>query len=255
MRVLVAVKRVIDYTVKVRVNAARTGVEKANVKMSINPFDEIGVEQGVQLKEKKIASEVIAVSIGPKQAQDTIRHALAMGCDKGVHVSTDLETDMELQPLAVAKILAKVVDQTKPDLVIMGKQAIDDDSNQTGQMLSYLLKWPQATFASAVELSDDKKTMNLTREVDGGLQHLAVPMPAVLTTDLRLNTPRFASLPNIMKARKKKIESIDLASLEVDTTPHIKILSVDEPTERQAGIKVADTDALLDKLRNEAKVI
>lgn len=256
MRVLVACKRVIDYTVKVRVNAAKNAVEKGkNIKMSMNPFDEIAVEAGVKMKENKIAKEVIAVSIGPKQCQETIRHAFAMGADKGVHVQTDMETDLELQPLAVAKVLKEIVDREKPEMVIVGKQAIDDDSNQVGQMLSQLLGWPQATFTSELEVADNKESIAIVREVDGGLQHLNVPLPAVVTTDLRLNTPRYASLPNIMKARKKKIEILELDDLGVDVAPRIKILSVEEPPVREAGVKVESAEELVDKLKNEAKVI
>jgi len=255
MRVLVAVKRVVDYAVKVRVNAAKTGIETNNVKMSMNPFDEIGVEAGVKLKESKVATEVLAVSIGPKQAQETLRTALAMGIDKGVHVETDMKTDTELQPLAVAKILAAVVEKEKPDMVIVGKQAIDGDNNQTGQMLAQLLGWSQGTSTSAMSLSDDKKNMELTREVDGGLQVLDVPLPAVVTTDLRLNTPRYASLPNIMKARKKPIENLKLADMGIDTAPRLTVVEVQDPPVREAGIKVESVDELVDKLKNEAKVL
>mmetsp|Transcript_21862 Transcript_21862/g.30901 ORF Transcript_21862/g.30901 Transcript_21862/m.30901 type:complete len:254 (-) Transcript_21862:123-884(-) len=253
MRVLVAVKRVIDYAVKVRVNAAKTGVEMKNVKMSMNPFDEIGVEQAVRMKEAKTATEVIAVSIGPKQATDTIRTALAMGADKGVHVQTEEATDLTLQPLAVAKTLKSVIEKVQPDLVIMGKQAIDDDSCNTPQMVSQLMGWPQATFCSGIDIKD--KTMQVTREVDGGLQVLSMPLPAVVSTDLRLNEPRYASLPNIMKARKKPIETLTLADLGIDTTPRLKILSVEDPPVREAGIKVADATELVDKLQNEAKCL
>lgn len=255
MRVLVAVKRVIDYAVKVRVNSAKTGVETANVKFSMNPFDEIGVEAGVKLKEQKVATEVMAVSIGCKKAQETIRTALAMGVDRGIHVATDMKTDTELQPLAVAKILAAVVEKEKPDIVILGKQAIDGDNNQTGQMLAQLLGWPQGTSASEVVIAEDRKSIEITREVDGGLQVLDMPLPAVLTTDLRLNTPRYASLPNIMKARKKPIESMPLADMGLDTAPRLTVVDVQDPPTREAGIKVADVAELMDKLKNEAKVL
>lgn len=253
MRVLVGVKRVIDYAVKVRVNAAKNGIEMKNVKMSMNPFDEIGVEQAVRMKEKKIATEVIAVSIGPKSAQETIRTALAMGADKGIHIQVDdLSSDLQLQPLAVAKLFASLVDKVKPDLVILGKQAIDDDSGSTPQMLSTLLKWPQAISVS--EMKIDGKNMNVTREVDGGLQVLDMTLPAVISTDLRLNEPRYASLPNIMKARKKPIETITVESLGVDITPRLTVLKVEDPPVREAGIKVAGVPALVEKLKNEAKV-
>lgn len=255
MRVLVAVKRVVDYAVKVRVNSAKNGIETASVKMSMNPFDEIGVEASVQLKEKKTASEVIAVSIGPKQSQETLRTALAMGADRGIHITTDMKTDLELQPLAVAKALQEVVKRTEPDIVIMGKQAIDGDNNQTPQMLAQLLGWSQSTFASELNVSDDKKSLEVTREVDGGLQVINSPLPSVVSTDLRLNTPRYASLPNIMKARKKKIEAIPLEDLGVDVEPRLEVIEVTDPPVRAAGIKVDDVDSLFDKLKNEAKVI
>jgi electron transfer flavoprotein beta subunit len=253
MRVLVACKRVIDYAVKVRVNAAKNGVEMKNVKMSMNPFDEIGVEQAVRMKESKQATEVIAVSIGPAKAQETIRTALAMGADKGLHVSTDMSTDLELQPLAVAKIMKAVVDKVQPDLVIMGKQAIDDDSSSTPQMLSRLLGWPQGISVSKVDI--DGKSMEVTREVDGGLQVLSMTLPAVISTDLRLNEPRYASLPNIMKARKKPVETLKVEDLGVDTAPRLQVLKVEDPPVREAGIKVADAAELVDKLKNEAKCL
>ncbi|WP_299441406.1 electron transfer flavoprotein subunit beta/FixA family protein [uncultured Rhodospira sp.] len=249
MKVLVAVKRVVDYNVKIRVKADKTGVETANVKMSMNPFDEIAVEEAVRLKEAGTATEVIAVSMGPQQCQETIRTALAMGADRGILV----KSDDELQPLAVAKLFKALVEKETPDLVLMGKQAIDDDSNQTGQMLAGLLGWPQATFLSKVALGDGTATM--TREIDGGLETIEVKMPCVATVDLRLNTPRYASLPNIMKAKKKPIETIEVGSLGVDVAPRLKTLKVEEPPERQAGIMVPDVATLVDKLRNEAKVI
>ncbi|MGB0684462.1 MAG: electron transfer flavoprotein subunit beta/FixA family protein [Magnetovibrionaceae bacterium] len=249
MKVLVAVKRVIDYNVKVRVKADQTGVETANVKMSMNPFDEIAVEEAVRLKEAKTAEEIVVVSLGPKQAQETIRTALAMGGDRGIHV----ETDAELQPLAVAKCLKALVEKENPDLVILGKQAIDDDSNQTGQMLSALLDWPQGTFASKLELADGKATV--TREIDGGLETLALDLPAVVTTDLRLNTPRYASLPNIMKAKKKPIDAVSPDDLGVDVAPRLTTLKVEEPAKREAGVMVESVAALVSKLKDEAKVI
>lgn len=255
MRVLVAVKRVVDYAVKVRVNSAKNGIETANVKMSMNPFDEIGVEAAVKLKEAKIATEIIAVSVGPKQCQETIRTALAMGADKGIHVETDMRTDLDLQPLAVAKLLKEVVGKVDPQLVVLGKQSIDGDNNQTAQMLSQMLGWGQASFASGLEVSADATTAEVTREVDGGLQTVKVGLPCVISTDLRLNTPRYASLPNIMKARKKPIETMKLADMGVDTAPRLEILEVEDPPVRSAGIIVEDVDTLLDKLKNEAKVI
>jgi electron transfer flavoprotein beta subunit len=250
MKVLVAVKRVVDYNVKVRVKADGTGVETANVKMSMNPFDEIGVEEAIRLKEGGKATEVIAVSLGPTQCQETIRTALAMGADRGIHV----QTDVELQPLAVAKLLKGVVDKEKPELCILGKQAIDDDANQTGQMLAALLGWSQATFASKLVINGDG-TANVTREVDGGLETIKVKMPLVMTTDLRLNEPRYASLPNIMKAKKKPIEQLAPDALGVDPAPRLKTLKVVEPPKRKSGVKVKSVAELVDKLRNEAKVI
>jgi electron transfer flavoprotein beta subunit len=249
MKVLVAVKRVVDYNVKIRVKADNSGVETANVKMSMNPFDEIAVEEAVRLKEAGTATEVIAVSMGPQQCQETIRTALAMGADRGILV----KSDDELQPLAVAKLFKALVEKETPDLVLLGKQAIDDDSNQTGQMLAGLLGWPQATFLSKVAIGDGVATM--TREIDGGLETIEVKMPCVGTVDLRLNTPRYASLPNIMKAKKKPIETIEVGSLGVDVAPRLKTLKVEEPPERQAGVMVPDVPTLVDKLRNEAKVI
>ncbi|MBC8790482.1 MAG: hypothetical protein C6Y20_02640 [Tagaea sp. CACIAM 22H2] len=249
MKVLVAVKRVVDYNVKIRVKADKTGVELANVKMSMNPFDEIGVEEAVRLKEKGVATEIVAVSMGPTQAQETLRTALAMGADRGVLV----QSDAELQPLAVAKLMKAVVDKEQPKLVILGKQAIDDDSNQTGQMLAALLGWPQATFASKVTIDGDD--MTVTREVDGGLETIAVKLPAIVTTDLRLNEPRYASLPNIMKAKKKPIDTLTPDALGVDVAPRLETLSVEEPPKRSAGIKVPDVAALVERLQTEAKVI
>jgi electron transfer flavoprotein beta subunit len=249
MKLLVPVKRVIDYNVKVRVKSDGSAVETAGVKMSMNPFDEIAVEEAVRLKEKGVATEIIAVSMGVTQCQETIRTALAMGADRGILV----ETDVALEPLAVAKMLKAIVARESIDLVIMGKQAIDDDMNATGQMLAALLGWPQGTFASKVEIADG--TATVTREVDGGLETVALTLPAVVTADLRLNEPRYASLPNIMKARKKTIDMLKPADLGVDPAPRLTILTVSEPPVRKAGIKVPDVAALLDKLRNEAKVI
>jgi len=249
MKLLVAVKRVIDYNVKVRVKADETGVETANVKMSMNPFDEIAVEEAVRLLEAGTATEVIAVSLGVQQCQETIRTALAMGADRGIHV----KTDEELQPLAVAKLLTKIVEKETPDLVILGKQAIDDDSNQTGQMLAGLLGWSQGTFASKVNLADGRA--NVTREVDGGLETLAINLPAIVTTDLRLNEPRYASLPNIMKAKKKEITEMTPDELGVDVAPRLTTLKVTEPPKREGGIKVETVSELIDKLKNEAGVI
>ena len=249
MKILVPVKRVVDYNVKVRVKADGSGVDIANVKMSMNPFDEIAVEEAVRLKEKGAATEVIAVSCGVAQCQETLRTALAIGADRAIHV----ETDAELQPLAVAKLLAALVAKEQPGLVILGKQAIDDDANQTGQMLAALTRLPQATFASKVEVAGDK--VEVTREIDGGLETLSVSLPAIVTTDLRLNEPRYVTLPNIMKAKKKPLENVNPADLGVDVAPRLKTLKVAEPAGRKAGIKVADVAALVDKLKNEAKVI
>ncbi|HTQ72387.1 MAG TPA: electron transfer flavoprotein subunit beta/FixA family protein [Acidocella sp.] len=249
MKMLVAVKRVVDYNVKVRVKSDKSGVETAGVKMSMNPFDEIAVEEAVRLKEKGVAGEIIAISIGVSQAQETIRTALAMGADRGILV----ETDVAVEPLAVAKILKEVALKEGVDAVILGKQAIDDDMNATGQMLAALLGWPQGTFASKVEIADGAATV--TREVDGGLETVKLSLPAVITADLRLNEPRYASLPNIMKARKKAIDTLKPADLNVDVTPRLTTINVNEPPARQAGIKVPDVATLVDKLRNEAKVI
>jgi electron transfer flavoprotein beta subunit len=244
MKVLVPVKRVIDYNVKVRVKADQSGVDLANVKMSMNPFDEIAVEEAVRLKEKGKATEVVAVSIGPAQAGETIRTALAMGADRGILV----KADQTVEPLAVAKILKAIVDEEKPGLVITGKQAIDDDANQVGQMLAALLGWPQGTFAHSMELGE--AGAKITREIDGGLQTVEVKLPAVLTTDLRLNEPRYASLPNIMKAKKKPIAEKSPADLGVDVTPRFKVLKVSEPPKRGGGVKVANVGELLDKLKS-----
>ena len=249
MKVLVAVKRVIDYNVKIRVKSDQTGVETANVKMSMNPFDEIAVEEAIRLKEASTAEEVVAVSMGIQQCQETIRTALAMGADRGILV----QTDEELQPLAVAKLLKALVEKEKPALIIVGKQAIDDDSNQTGQMLAALLNWSQGTFASNIDLTDG--VAKVTREVDGGLETVQLKMPAVVSTDLRLNEPRYASLPNIMKAKKKTIDIMTPDDLGVDVTSRLKTLRVTEPPAREAGIILESVAELVDKLKNEAKVI
>ncbi len=249
MKVLVPVKRVIDYNVKVRVKADETGVELANVKMSMNPFDEISIEEAIRLKEAGTVEEVVAVSIGVQQCQETIRTALAMGADRGIHVLHD----GDLEPLVVAKILKVLADKEGPSIIIVGKQAIDDDSNQTGQMLAALLGWGQATFVSKIEI--DGENIKATREVDGGLETLTVKIPAVLTTDLRLNEPRYASLPNIMKAKKKPIEQVAPEDLGVDPSNRLQVLKVSEPPTREAGVKVSDVGELVDKLRNTAKVI
>ncbi|MDN4588081.1 electron transporter RnfB [Xenophilus aerolatus] len=249
MKVLVPVKRVVDYNVKVRVKSDQTGVDIANVKMSMNPFDEIAVEEAVRLKEKGAVTEVIAVSCGDAKCQETLRTAMAIGADRGILV----ETTEELQPLAVAKLLKALVDKEQPGLVILGKQAIDDDANQTGQMLAALAELPQATFASKVEVAGEK--VNVTREVDGGLETLSLSLPAVVTTDLRLNEPRYVTLPNIMKAKKKQLDTVKPEDLGVDVKPRLKTLKVSEPPKRGAGVKVPDVAALVDKLKNEAKVI
>ena len=249
MKILVAVKRVVDYNVKVRAKADGSGADIANAKMSINPFCEIAVEEAVRLKEKGVATEIIAVSIGAKQSQEQIRTALALGADRGILV----ETDAELEPLAIAKCLKAIVEKESPDLVILGKQSIDGDNNQTGQMLGALTSMPQGTFASEVNVAEGK--VNVTREIDGGLQTVALNLPAIVTTDLRLNEPRYASLPNIMKAKKKPLETVAPADLGVDTAARVKLLKVAPPAERKAGIKVADVAELVEKLKNEAKVI
>jgi electron transfer flavoprotein beta subunit len=249
MKALVAVKRVVDYNVKIRVKADNSGVETTNVKFSMNPFDEIAVEEAVRLKEAGKLSEIVVVSIGPAQAQETIRTALAMGGDRGILV----QSDEEVQPLAVAKALKALVDKEQPSLVILGKQAIDDDSNQTGQMLAALLGWPQGTFASKVVLDGGK--LEVTREVDAGSETVSLDLPAVVTTDLRLNEPRYASLPNIMKAKKKPIETVSPADLGIDVSPRLVTLKVEEPSKRSAGVKVGSVAELVEKLKNEAKVI
>ncbi|MGE0408668.1 MAG: electron transfer flavoprotein subunit beta/FixA family protein [Amphiplicatus sp.] len=249
MKVLVPVKRVIDYNVKVRVKSDGTGVDLANVKMSMNPFDEIAVEEAIRLKEAGAASEILAVSIGPEKAQDQIRQALAMGADRGLLI----KTDAEVEPLAVAKLLKAVAEEEKPMLIILGKQAIDDDSNQTGQMLAALLGWPQGTFASKLEPGGE--TLAVTREIDGGLQTVALKLPAVVTTDLRLNEPRYASLPNIMKAKKKPLDVKDPSAYGVDIAPRLAVVKVAEPGKREAGVKVGSVAELVDKLKNEAGVL
>ena len=249
MKILVAVKRVVDYNVKIRVKSDQSGVDTANVKMSMNPFDEIAVEEAIRLKEAGIASEIVVFSAGSQQCQETLRTALAIGADRAILV----ETDVDLQPLAVAKLLQAVCAKEQPQLIILGKQAIDDDSNQTGQMLAALMDIPQATFASKVALVDG--TLRVTREVDGGLETISMGLPAVITTDLRLNEPRYVTLPNIMKAKKKVLDIMKPEALGVDVTPHLKTVKVEEPPKRTAGILVADVAALVDKLKNEAKVI
>jgi len=249
MKILVPVKRVVDYNVKVRVKGDQSGVELDNVKMSMNPFDEIAIEEALRIKEKNLASEVIALSIGNTQVQETIRNALAMGADSGIFVNAD----NNLEPLSIAKILSSIVDKIKPDIIIMGKQAIDDDMNATGQMLSALLGWSLATFASKIEIN--KSIAKVSREIDEGIEHLEIQLPAIITTDLRLNEPRYASLPNIMKAKKKPIEEIMANDLGVDILQKLEILKVEEPQKRESGIMVKSVDELLDKLTNEAKVI
>lgn len=249
MKLLVCVKRVVDYNVKIRVKPDGSGVELANIKMSMNPFDEIAVEEAVRLKEQGKATEIVAVSIGPQQAGETIRTALAMGADRGILV----KTDANVEPLAVAKILAKVVEQEKPDLIIMGKQAIDDDSNQTGQMLAALLGWPQGTFAFKVNVGEG--SIDVTREVDGGLQTVGLKLPAIVTTDLRLNEPRYASLPNIMKAKKKPMDETSPETLGVDVAPRLKVVKTAEPGGRKAGVKVGSVAELVQKLKVEAGVL
>ena len=249
MKILVPVKRVVDYNVTVRVKKDETDVELDNVKMSMNPFDEIAVEEALRLKEKGIASEVIAISIGFQEVQETIRNALAMGADKGIFVNCT----SKLEPLSVAKILASICNTIKPDLVIMGKQAIDDDMNATGQMLSAILNWGQATFASKLEIKNKK--IKVSREIDGGIENIEVNLPAIVTTDLRLNEPRYASLPNIMKAKRKPIDEIKVEDLNINTEPRLEILKVEEPKSREAGVMVKSVDEMIEKLKNEAKVI
>ncbi len=249
MKILVPVKRVADYNVRIHVKADETGVELANVKMSMNPFDEIAVEEAIRLKEAGKAEEIIAVSIGPGEAEQTLRTALAMGADRAILVKTQQETE----PLAVAKVLRAIVKRENPDLVILGKQAIDDDCGQTGQMLAALLGWPQATFISKLEIDGEQAT--ITREIDGGLQTISAPLPLVATTDLRLNEPRYASLPNIMKARRKPLETLTAEELDVDVTPRLEVLKVQEPPARAGGVRVESVDELIDRLKNEAGVL
>ena len=249
MKILVPVKRVVDYNVKVRVKADQSGVELANIKMSMNPFDEISVEEAIKLKEAGVATEIIAVSIGVTQCQETLRTALAMGADRAILI----ETSADIQPLAVAKLLKAICEKEAPQLVILGKQAIDDDSNQTGQMLAALMNWPQATFASKVTVNAG--VAEVMREIDGGMETIEIKLPAIITTDLRLNTPRYATLPNIMKAKKKPMDVMTPEMLGVDVTPRLKTLKVVEPPKRKGGVMVADVAALVDKLKNEAKVI
>ena len=251
MKALVCVKRVIDYNVRIRVKTDKSGVEKDNVKMSMNPFDEIAVEEAVRLKEKGIITEIVILSIGLESSQETIRTGLAMGGDRGILVKS---SDEDIDPLNIGKIIKKVCDKENPDLIILGKQAIDDDCNQTGQILATLLKYPQATFASKVEKNTDD-TLNVTREVDGGLETIKVKIPCVVTTDLRLNEPRYASLPNIMKAKQKKIDILDINELSLDLKKRVEILEVNDPPERKPGIVVPDIDSLVDKLKNEAKIL
>lgn len=253
MKVLVAVKRVLDYNVKARVKSDGSGVDLTNVKMSINPFDEIAVEEAVKLKESGKATEIVVVTIGPAVAQDVIRAAMAMGADRGILVATDQATDTMVEPLAVAKCLQKIVTDEQPGLVILGKQAIDDDSNQVGQMLSALLGWPQGTFISKLDVNDNVATV--VREIDGGLETLSLKLPAIVTTDLRLNTPRYASLPNIMKAKQKPLATLTPDNLGINFTPRLKVVKVAEPAKRQGGAKVPDVDTLIAKLKTEAKVI
>ena len=251
MRALVCVKRVIDYNVRIRVKSDKTGVETDNVKMSMNPFDEIAVEEAVRMKEKSQIQEIVILSIGTDKSQETIRSGLAMGGDRGILVKTDKE---QLEPLTVGKIIKAVSEKEKPDLIILGKQAIDDDCNQTGQIVATLLEFPQATFASELKKNDDN-TLEVTREVDGGLETVKVNLPCVITTDLRLNEPRYASLPNIMKAKQKKIDVLEIGSFNIDIKDRLQVLEVNEPPERKPGIKVDDVETLVNKLKNEAKVL
>ena len=251
MKALVCVKRAIDYNVKIRVKSDKTGVEKDNVKMSMNPFDEIAVEEAVRMKEKSIVDEIVILSIGTDASQETIRTGLAMGGDRGILVKTN---DEDLDPINVGKVIKNICDKESPDLIILGKQAIDDDCNQTGQVLATLLKYPQATFASKVEKNQDN-SLNVTREIDGGLETIKVKIPCVITTDLRLNEPRYASLPNIMKAKQKKIDSIEISEFSIDLKKRVEILEVNDPPERKPGIVVPDVESLVDKLKNEVKII
>jgi electron transfer flavoprotein beta subunit len=256
MKILVPVKRVVDYNVKIRVKADHSGVELTNVKMSMNPFDEIAIEEAVRLKEKGIAKEVVVVTVGPAAAQDVLRTAMAVGADRGILVQTDLPIDLGgVEPLGVAKALKKLVEEESPALVIMGKQSIDDDSNQTGQILAALLGWPQATFASKIEIDSSDKSAQVTREIDGGLETVDVQLPAIVTVDLRMNEPRYASLPNIMKAKQKPLAVRSAADIGVDLSPRVTLLEVVEPPKRQGGGKVASVDELISKLKTEAKVI
>lgn len=254
MKILVPIKRVVDYNVKIRVKSDHSGVDLANVKMSINPFDEIAVEEAVRLKESGKATEIIVVSIGPDKAQEQIRTAMAVGADRGILIKTDAPIDLGgVEPLAVAKTLKLICEKEQPNLILMGKQSIDDDSNQTGQMLAALLGWPQGTFASKIEIGNNHITV--TREVDGGLETSELKLPAIITTDLRLNEPRYAKLPDIMKAKKKDLEILEANTLGIDFTPRLKLINVTEPPVRKGGIKVESVDMLIDKLKNEAKVI
>ena len=253
MKALVSVKRVVDYAVKVRLAGARA--VDLNVKMSMNPFCEIAMEESIKLKEKGVLSEIVAVSVGPSQCQETLRQALAMGADRAILVKTDLRTDLELGPLQIAKVLAKIVEKEHPLLVMMGKQSIDGDNNQTGQLLAGMLQWPQATFASAMKMNADGSSISVDREIDTGIQKVSMNLPAVVTTDLRLNTPRFATLPNLMKAKKKPLEIIDLSSLNVDTTSRTSVVKLEEPAARKGGRIVQNVDELIHVLRSEAKVI
>ena len=256
MKILVPVKRVVDYNVKIRVKADHSGVDLTNVKMSMNPFDEIAIEEAVRLKEKGIAKEVVVVTVGPAAAQDVLRTAMAVGADRGILVQTDLPIDLGgVEPLGVAKALKKLVEEESPALVIMGKQSIDDDSNQTGQILAALLGWPQATFASKIEIDSSDKSAQVTREIDGGLETVDVQLPAIVTVDLRMNEPRYASLPNIMKAKQKPLAVRSAADIGVDLSPRVTLLEVVEPPKRQGGGKVASVDELISKLKTEAKVI
>lgn len=255
MRVFVGVKRVVDYSVSIRVLADKTGVDLNNVKMSMNPFCEIAVEEAVKLKEKKIASEIVAVSIGPKAAQETLRTALAMGCDKGIHITTDDRIDQSVQPLSVAKVFEKLAKRDEADIIMLGKQSIDGDNCQTGQMTAALLKWSQCTFASKLDINKDAKEAVVERETDTGSETRKIKLPAVITTDLRLNTPRYATLPNIMKAKKKPIETVSPEDLGVSFEPHNIVEKIDEPPTRKAGIFVDDVDTLMDKLKTEAGVL
>lgn len=254
-RALVAVKRVVDYAVKVRVKSDKTAVDISNVKMSMNPFCEIAVEEGIRLRERGHIKELVAVSCGPDKASETLRQALAMGADRAIHLKTDMRTDQELQPLAVAKLLSKVVEKETPAMVLLGKQAIDSDSNQTGAILAGLLGWPQAGCASKIDVSEDQKSALVAREVDSGVQEVRCQLPAVLTADLRLNEPRYATLPNLMKAKKKPMEVMAAADMGVDLTPRLQVLKVEEPPPRAGGAKVESVDELLTKLKDEAKVL